>query len=346
MDYYKKYQPKSFNDIIGQKRIVDELRTRLENDNLPEVLFFIGPSGVGKTSMAKVLAASTNCENKTVDVPCGVCAACRETFGSGGNTIVYVDGSQTDKEKIGELVDIADTSFVLSKRLFIVIDEFQQLSNSARGAVLKLLEKPRKGVSFVLCSMDSNIDKAILSRGLIYKFSALPPKNIFEGLLRVIDGEGLDFEGREDLLVAISEYANGNLRYAMQILERVVCSNIKTVDDLAENFGIFSEQVARNFTLSILNKNLVAYEQLRKEPVERFFYLKKVLSDVSFLYRTKLPTDPWMEESNKIIYRHPGFELLWSMLEKSTKEDGSPKVREFLYYMGVFFSTKFPKSES
>lgn len=326
-----KYRPYSFDKMIGQKGIIGEFKNRSISENYPQVMIFEGPSGSGKTSLALILAGLINCKKPVkVDsgdgIPymksCGNCSSCKDIKGEVFSRDVQLyDASSMNKDDVLSLRDNVDIDTFYDKNKIIIIDEAQELSKAGKGATLRLLEKKRKNVYFILCTMNFNIlnkelKKALKSRGQTYKFRGVLSQDIAEYLYNVLKEEGLNETVPEKFitegLFVVSSYAEGNVRDALQYLERCIVGNYYSKDDILREFGFITEEKAIELIMKILNKDKSFFTDIRKLEIKDFyFYSWKILLETNLYSFTGYVEEKWQQNSYEQFIKKPGlYDLL------------------------------------
>jgi len=320
--YSLEYRPFKLIEMMGHKKILKEFKKRSLDYDFPEVMIFSGETGTGKTTLACIVAGILNCtdplraENEIK--PCGECLSCKSILNEKFNRdILFYDGSSMGKPEVEKLKERVEMSPLFDKKKIIIIDEAQNLASSAaKGATLKLLEKKRKDVYFILCTMDqSKIHKAILDRGQVYKFKPLDAQDIGIYLIRVLKkiNEEIPESFYSKGMLAIAENSEGSLRKALQYLERCVKGEIYNEDEILDEFGIYSEDKIYsliNRLLSIDSKVLFEINQ-NKDIVMFYNYTRKLLSDAIIYKISRTVDQPWKEKNAQIFSSHKTLESLY-----------------------------------
>ena len=337
-------RPFRFDDMIGQKGILKEMKKRSIDCDFPPVMIFEGPSGTGKTTLACIIAALLSDKNPIVNSDgtkdpnpeSPACKAIRET--KFNRDVVFKDGSKMGKEDIAEL----ENSLMLAPRFdgkkVIVIDEAQALSKVAKGATLTLLEKQRKDTHIILCTMDIDaFDKAVRSRGPNYKFRSPSSTEIAEYLLDYT--EKLDLPVDESMeefytkgLFTIAENCGGSVRTALQNFERCVQGEFFTVEEIEREFGIMSNDKLSDLIESLCRKDSDAVRLIRDFGAKEFHYkLLKVLSD-AYVYKTAQYIDQqWKIRTADRLSDALGNRLE-TIVENMSKVDAMGYFREEIFF--------------
>ena len=218
----RKWRPRSFETLVGQEHVVKALTHALEQNRLHHAYLFTGTRGVGKTTIARILAKSLNCEAGISAKPCGTCSACVEIDGGRYVDLIEVDAATNTKvDEMRQLLENAVYSPTRGRFKVYVIDEVHMLSNSAFNAMLKTLEEPPEHVKFVLATTDpQKIPVTVLSRCLQFNLKQMPAASISAHLGLVLGEEGI--EGEEAALGLLAAAARGSMRDALSLLDQAI----------------------------------------------------------------------------------------------------------------------------
>src|SRR5574338_181860 len=211
----RKWRPRDFGSLVGQEHVVRALRHALEQQRLHHAYLFTGTRGVGKTTLARILAKCLNCEKGVTPEPCGKCSACVEIDGGRFVDLLEVDAAtNTRVEEMRQLLETAQYAPTRARFKVYVIDEVHMLSSSAFNAMLKTLEEPPEHLKFILATTDpQKIPVTVLSRCLQFNLKQLPAPAIVGHLTRILEEEGVPFE--EAALPVIARAAAGSMRDAL-----------------------------------------------------------------------------------------------------------------------------------
>jgi len=218
----RKWRPRSFATLVGQEHVVRALTHALEAQRLHHAYLFTGTRGVGKTTIARILAKSLNCESGITPTPCGKCAACTEIDAGRFVDLLEVDAAtNTRVDEMRQLLENAIYSPTRGRFKVYVIDEVHMLSNAAFNAMLKTLEEPPEHVKFILATTDpQKIPVTVLSRCLQFNLKQMAPASIREHLQRILGEEGIP--GEPAALALIAQAANGSMRDALSLLDQAI----------------------------------------------------------------------------------------------------------------------------
>jgi DNA polymerase III subunit gamma/tau len=218
----RKWRPRDFRSLVGQEHVVRALRHALEQKRLHHAYLFTGTRGVGKTTLARILAKCLNCETGITAEPCGKCSACLEIEGGRFVDLLEVDAATNTKvDEMRQLLDTAQYSPTRGRFKVYVIDEVHMLSTSAFNAMLKTLEEPPEHLKFILATTDpQKIPVTVLSRCLQFNLKQMPPAAISTHLAAVLAKEAIAFE--PGALSLIARAASGSMRDALSLLDQAI----------------------------------------------------------------------------------------------------------------------------
>ncbi|WP_296268657.1 DNA polymerase III subunit gamma/tau [Pseudomonas sp. UBA6562] len=218
----RKWRPRSFREMVGQAHVLKALINALDNQRLHHAYLFTGTRGVGKTTIARIIAKCLNCETGITSTPCGQCSVCREIDEGRFVDLIEIDAaSRTKVEDTRELLD--NVQYAPSRGRFKVylIDEVHMLSSHSFNALLKTLEEPPPYVKFILATTDpQKLPATILSRCLQFSLKNMTPERVVEHLAHVLAAESVPFE--EDALWLLGRAADGSMRDAMSLTDQAI----------------------------------------------------------------------------------------------------------------------------
>lgn len=227
----RKWRPKSFATLVGQEHVVRALTHALEQNRLHHAYLFTGTRGVGKTTLARIMAKALNCETGVTATPCGVCTSCTEI--DSGRFIDYLEldaASNRGVEDMTQLLDRATYAPTVGRYKVYVIDEVHQLSGHAFNAMLKTLEEPPAHVKFILATTDpQKIPVTVLSRCLQFNLKQMSQTSIVDHLSQVLAAEAIPFE--LPALRHLAKGAAGSMRDALSLLDQAIAHGAGQVTD-------------------------------------------------------------------------------------------------------------------
>ena len=218
----RKWRPKDFASLVGQEHVVRALRHALETKRLHHAYLFTGTRGVGKTTLARILAKCLNCETGVTPEPCGKCSACVEIDAGRFVDLLEVDAAtNTRVDEMRQLLETAQYAPSKGRYKVYVIDEVHQLSGHAFNAMLKTLEEPPEHMKFVLATTDpQKIPVTVLSRCLQFNLKQMPPAAIATHLERILGEENVPAE--REALALVARAAAGSMRDALSLLDQAI----------------------------------------------------------------------------------------------------------------------------
>ena len=217
---YRKYRPKTFNDVYGQEIIVQTLKNMIVSNKLTHAYLFVGPRGTGKTSIAKIFAKTINCENPENGCSCEKCEICKASNSNENIDIIEMDAaSNYGVEEIRDIRSHVTLLPTMSKYKVYIVDEVHMLTPSAFNALLKTLEEPPKHVIFILATTEpQKVPLTILSRCQMFEFKPVPSSKISDNLKNICKKEKIKID--DDALEKVVEYSNGGMRDAIGLLDQ------------------------------------------------------------------------------------------------------------------------------
>jgi DNA polymerase III subunit gamma/tau len=257
MDYQvsaRKYRPASFQDVTGQPHVIKTLMNSIAGNRIAHAFLFSGSRGVGKTTVARILAKALNCEQGPTGTPCDRCANCLEIAQGNSVDVIEIDGaSNTSVDDVREIREnIKFTPFRGHYRVYI-IDEVHMLSNSAFNALLKTLEEPPSHVVFIFATTEIHkIPATILSRCQHYNFRRIARAEIIQRLRYVAEQDGITLEDRSFL--SIARASEGSMRDALSLLDQAVSFGGKSIryDHLQSLLGCVPHELVHDMMDAML----------------------------------------------------------------------------------------------
>jgi DNA polymerase III subunit gamma/tau len=256
----RKYRPANFKSVVGQQHITTTLKNAIKNNHLAQAFLFCGPRGVGKTTCARILAKTINCENLTADFEaCNECDSCKAFNQNASFNVHELDAASNNSvDDIRNLVEQVRYAPQKGNYKIYIIDEVHMLSTQAFNAFLKTLEEPPKYAIFILATTEKHkIIPTILSRCQIFDFNRIQIKDIAEHLRYIASEETIEYE--DEALRLIATKADGALRDALSIFDLIVtysAGNKLTYGETIDNLHILDYDYYFKVTDALLNESI------------------------------------------------------------------------------------------
>jgi len=286
---YRKWRPKTFDDVVGQQHVTDTLKRQVLLNRLSHAYLFTGTRGTGKTTCAKLLARAVNCENPVGGNPCGKCPACVGIENGSILDVLEIDAASNNSvDNVRALrEDAVYTPASVKKRVYI-IDEVHMLSNSAFNALLKILEEPPEHLMFILATTELHkVPATILSRCQRYSFKRVSQEDIAARLDKIAKAEGIELT--DEACEMLSRMADGALRDALSLLDQ--CSgDVVDKDRVISAIGVADTQEICRIFEAVKSRNGSAAMDILNELYMNGRDVASVLDRLAELYRDLLMT--------------------------------------------------------
>lgn len=300
---YRKYRPKTFDEICGQEAVTTSLKNQVKNNEISHAYIFQGTRGTGKTSAAKILSRAVNCLHPVDGNPCNECENCKSILNESSLDVVEMDAaSNNGVDDIRELKEKVIYPPQSLKYKVYIIDEVHMLSKGAFNALLKILEEPPRHLIFILATTEiEKIPATILSRSQKYNFKRISIEKISENLKKIAELEGKSCD--DEVFTLIAKSSDGAMRDALSVLDQLLTKNKDHIklEDAMEVLGISSSELLFNLSRALIEKNvnesLLAIDEIYKEGVDFNTLSSQILSHFRDLLMVKTLKDP-----KKIVY--------------------------------------------
>ena len=281
----RKWRPKTFADLVGQEHVVKALRNALEKGRLHHAYLLTGTRGVGKTTIARILAKSLNCEHPKEGEPCSQCQSCRDIDTGRFVDLLEIDAaSNTGIDNIREVLENAQYAPTAGKYKVYIIDEVHMLSKSAFNAMLKTLEEPPEHVKFILATTDPHkVPVTVLSRCLQFVLRNMTAQQVADHLAHVLDSEQIPYE--TPALALLGRAAAGSMRDALSLLDQAIAMGSGKVaeQDVRQMIGAVDKRYLYELLQSIAGQNGAALMNQAREMAERAVGFDNALSELALL---------------------------------------------------------------
>jgi DNA polymerase-3 subunit gamma/tau len=278
--FARKYRPKNFEEMVGQKPVVQTLQNAIKNNRVAQAYIFSGMRGIGKTTVARILAKALNCQYGPTPTPCNKCEFCLAVNDDRSVDVLEIDGaSNRTVEEIGPIRDTAKYKPIHSRYKVIIIDEVHMLSTHAFNALLKTLEEPPERTVFIFATTEVHkVPATIVSRCQHFEFKKISQKEITNHLLEISQKENITISAYG--LSLIAEAAEGSLRDAQSLLDQAVAFSGEIIrdEDLKQILGAISKDILFECSTIIL----------KQEPARVFSLVEKIMEkgyDLRFFYK-------------------------------------------------------------
>lgn len=278
----RKYRPKNFSTMVGQEHVLKALSNALDTERLHHAYLFTGTRGVGKTTVARVLAKALNCEQGITATPCGECSACREIDEGRFIDLIEVDAaSRTKVEDTRELLDNVQYAPSVGRFKIYLIDEVHMLSASSFNALLKTLEEPPPHVKFLLATTDpQKLPVTILSRCLQFNLKSLTLQEIENQLSFILKEEKITFE--DNILKPLAIAADGSMRDGLSLLDQSIayCDSKPNLADIETMLGCVQKDRIFDLLTALANDDGAELIQQSRILVEQGIDVNTVLAEL------------------------------------------------------------------
>lgn len=260
----RKYRPRNFNELVGQNHVSRALSSALERGRLHHAYLFTGTRGVGKTTIARILAKCLNCETGVTATPCEVCATCKAVNEGRFIDLIEIDAaSRTKVEDTRELLDNVPYAPTQGRYKVYLIDEVHMLSTHSFNALLKTLEEPPEHVKFLFATTDpQKLPITVISRCLQFTLRPLAVDEITEHLTRILEKEQIP--AQQDAIWQIAESAQGSLRDALSLTDQAIAYGQGAIQhqDVKEMLGLIDRTIIYDLLLAIHQNQKARVSQL------------------------------------------------------------------------------------
>jgi DNA polymerase-3 subunit gamma/tau len=283
----RKYRPQSFEELVGQAHITELLRKSIESGRIAHAFLFCGPRGIGKTSCARILAKSLNCQNGPTLKPCGECSACLEIANGNSFDVIEIDGaSNRGIDEIRTLRENVKFAPSYGRYKIYIVDEVHMLTSDAFNALLKTLEEPPEHVKFIFATTEVHkVPATILSRCQRFDFKRIQVEVIMDNLKSICVKENL--KANEEALFAIAKASQGSMRDALSVLDQLSALSDKGIDaaDVFSMLGMVEIEFLFDLTDALIARSCVKAFDIFNQIIERGKDIKQLGKDLTEHFR-------------------------------------------------------------
>ncbi|MCM1044078.1 MAG: DNA polymerase III subunit gamma/tau [Candidatus Gastranaerophilales bacterium] len=329
---YRKFRPDTFQDVKGQDHIVTTLKNQLKANRIGHAYLFTGTRGTGKTTVAKILAKTVNCENPADGSPCRECRSCKAIAAGASMDVVEIDAaSNNGVDNIREIVDEVSYSPAEGKYKVYIIDEVHMLSIGAFNALLKTLEEPPSYVIFILATTEVHkLPVTILSRCQRYDFKRISIDTIADRLRELMETEQVQVEDKA--LRYIAKTADGSLRDALSLLDQCIAFNLGeglTYDKTLEVLGAVDTEVFSRLFRNVLERDVLKCIELLEEIVMQGRELAQFVTDFTWYLRNLM----LVQSSDNL---EDVIDMSTDNLARLKEEAGMAQMDQIIRYIRIF----------
>jgi DNA polymerase-3 subunit gamma/tau len=317
----RKYRPQNFQELVGQAHITELLRKSIESGRIAHAFLFCGPRGIGKTSCARILAKSLNCQQGPTLNPCGECSACLEIAGGNSFDVIEIDGaSNRGIDEIRTLRENVKFAPSYGRYKIYIVDEVHMLTSDAFNALLKTLEEPPEHVKFIFATTEVHkVPATILSRCQRFDFKRISVEVIMANLKNICIKENL--KANEEAIFAIAKASQGSMRDALSVLDQLSALSDKGIDagDVFSMLGMVEIEYLFDLTDALIARSCVKALDVFNQIIERGKDIRQLGKDLTEHFRHLMIVKVGGASLNGLIDYPAGVkERLASQAEKIT----------------------------
>ncbi|MDD4408232.1 MAG: DNA polymerase III subunit gamma/tau [Clostridia bacterium] len=328
---YRKYRPKNFNEIIGQRHIVDTLANQIKANKIVHAYLFCGSRGTGKTSIAKIFARAINCENNVNGSPCEKCNVCKAMNDAANIDIIEIDAASNNRvDEIREIREKVKFMPINARYKVYIIDEVHMLTDSAYNALLKTLEEPPEHIVFILATTEPHkLPPTILSRCLRFDFGLISVEELTVHLKNIFKNERIEFD--EESVKAIASAGEGSVRDTLSIADSVAayCEGKISFEKVLDILNLNNNETLIELTNVLFKKDLGKCLEIIDRVYKQGKNMSVFAKDLSVHFRNLLVIKT-CNEPNKIL------NLPDNLYEKFSAQAQTIESKDLMEAMKIF----------
>ena len=357
---YQKYRSATFDEVVGQEHIVKSLQNAIKSQKISHAYLFCGPRGTGKTTLARLLAKSVNCENPE-KAPCGECDNCKAANEGTHPDIIEINGAnETHVDDVREIIERANLAPMQGKVKIYIIDEVHQLSSAASSALLKTLEEPPENVIFVLATTDpQKLLPTIISRCQRYDFTKIKNTDISKHLQKIGEKENIHIDEKAAELIA--SLAEGGMRDALSIMDQCAAytGDSITEEEINNIYGLTTNEEKLGMFKDIALENVEGVLTRTRSYQEQGIDISRFVDDLiaigkdavaySHTYKKELLTKLNEEEAGSLlrdVVRETCMHISEKLLEAKEKYSLSSSALDSFEVVALSIATEKSKTET
>ena len=341
---YRKYRPKTFEEVIGQEHITRTLANQVKASSVSHAYLFTGSRGTGKTSTARIFAKAINCENNTNGSPCYECQTCKELDRASNMDIIEIDAASNNRvDEIREIRENVKFMPAKAKYKVYIIDEVHMLTDSAFNALLKTLEEPPAHVVFILGTTEVHkLPQTILSRCLRFDFRLVSVLKLEKILKEIFDKEGVSY--KDEALKVIATAGEGSVRDTLSIADLIVAYSKDdeiTLDSVLKVLGNSDNESMFSFAKAVFEKNLGNVFETINKVAQEGKNLVVFAKDLSVLFRNLLIIKTSKNAFELLAISQDAFHKMQEIAKDVTEEE---LIKNMKIFSGIEAELKYALS--
>ncbi len=341
----RKWRPQTFDEVVGQDHVVKTLQNALKNSRISHAYLFCGARGVGKTTVARLLAKSLNCDEGPAQNPCNKCPSCHGITSGNSIDVIEIDGaSNTGVDDVREIKENIRYRPSMGKYKIYIIDEVHMLSINAFNALLKTLEEPPPNTAFIFATTEPHkIPLTIVSRCQRFDFRRIGLKKIVDQLSTIADAEGVDIDARG--LHLIAREADGSMRDSQSLFDQIVSAvGLKiTEKDVADTLGLLDKGIIQDISLAIIKKETEQCIKIIEKAYEFGYDEKRFWQEIIVFLRDAILLKTVDNPEGLVGFSKEDIKFLKETIEEVSIEELHTMLQVMIRGFEDFARTTYPK---